>query len=246
MAKKKTNEIVEEQRRAREEFLELKRMQMGEMPTGPKPSEEAVAPKTFSEKVKNIWYHDKYPILGGLAACIIIVILVAQCCTRVKPDLQMVVFSYTAISDASCDKIAALAEKYCDDINGDGKIKVQVVNCSFNENGDTQYRYTVMQKLQTMIAAGSDTVLYITDEKGAAYFSDSNGAFAECFEGEFKPLGSAFYDACKPDGSNVLEAELPEGLRAACRKTGAQVYKKEKHIKEYEAASEKLLEKFTE
>ena len=33
------NEILEEQRRAREEFLELKKMQSGEMKAPPKPSE---------------------------------------------------------------------------------------------------------------------------------------------------------------------------------------------------------------
>ena len=56
MAKKKqVNPIIAEQRRAREEFLKLKRMQSGEIPTEPKPSEIAVKPKTFTEKLKNIW-----------------------------------------------------------------------------------------------------------------------------------------------------------------------------------------------
>ena len=43
------NEILEEQRRAREEFLELKKMQSGEMKAPPKPSEVAIVPKTPKE-----------------------------------------------------------------------------------------------------------------------------------------------------------------------------------------------------
>ena len=35
MAEKKTNEIIEEQRRARQEFLDLKKMQQGEMEAPP-------------------------------------------------------------------------------------------------------------------------------------------------------------------------------------------------------------------
>ena len=52
MADKKSNDILEEQRRAREEFLKLKKMQQGELEAGPKPSEVAVAPKTAKEKAE--------------------------------------------------------------------------------------------------------------------------------------------------------------------------------------------------
>lgn len=246
MSGKKTNEILEEQRRARKEFLELKRMQNGEMPTGPKPSEVAAAPRSFSEKLKNIWYHDKYIILGGLAACIVLAIIVAQCCGRVNPDLQLVVFAYSPVSDASCDKIAALAEQYCEDINGDGRVEIQVINCSFSETGDSQYRFTVMQKMQSAIAANDEALLYIVDEKGEAYFNDNDGALKDCFEEAFKPLNQEFYSACEPDASNMLETRLPDGLRIACRKTNAVAFKNSKHIEEYTAASRAIIEKIAE
>ena len=44
MSEKDTNEILEEQRRARQEFSELKKMQNGEMAAPPKPSEVAIVP----------------------------------------------------------------------------------------------------------------------------------------------------------------------------------------------------------
>ena len=51
MAKKSVSDTIAQQRKAREEFLELKKMQHGEIQAPPKPSEMAVEPKTFSEKL---------------------------------------------------------------------------------------------------------------------------------------------------------------------------------------------------
>ena len=60
MAEKKTNEILEAQRKARQDFLDLKKMQSGEITPPPKPSEEAVLPKTGKDKAKNFWFHYKW------------------------------------------------------------------------------------------------------------------------------------------------------------------------------------------
>lgn len=248
MAKKKTNEIVEEQRRARQEFLELKKMQHGEIPTGPKPSEVAIVPKTPREKLKNIWYHDKYIILGALAACIVIIVMVAQCCSRVSPDLQILVFTYTPVSDASCEKIARFSEEYCADINGDGQVSVQVINCSFSkDSSNTQYQYTMMQKLQATIAANDETLLYITDPESAQYFEGEDSPLSGCFDEPFQPLNEAFYAACTLDeDSNAISFELPEGLKMACRSTDAQAFKHTKKLEEYLKYSKEILKAATE
>ena len=71
MADKKINETLAQQRKAREDFLALKRMQQGELDAGPKPSEIAIELKTPMDKLKNIWFHDKWYILGVIAIAII-------------------------------------------------------------------------------------------------------------------------------------------------------------------------------
>ena len=53
MAKKQVSETIKQQRKARKDFLELKKMQSGEIDTGPKPSEVAIVPKTFKEKLSS-------------------------------------------------------------------------------------------------------------------------------------------------------------------------------------------------
>ena len=50
-----SNKIIEEQRRAREEFVKLKKLQHGEIAADT--VAEEIVPKTFKEKVQNYWYH---------------------------------------------------------------------------------------------------------------------------------------------------------------------------------------------
>ena len=50
MAIKKVSETIKQQRKAQKDFLELKKMQSGEMDAGPKPSDVEIKPKTFLEK----------------------------------------------------------------------------------------------------------------------------------------------------------------------------------------------------
>ena len=93
------NEILEEQRRAREEFLELKKMQSGEMKAPPKPSEVAIVPKTPKEKWDNFWFQYKWHVTAIVAVTVILAVLITQCATRTKYDLEVVYFTYTAALD---------------------------------------------------------------------------------------------------------------------------------------------------
>ncbi len=244
--KKKVNPIIAEQRRAREEFLKLKRMQSGEIPTEPKPSEIAVKPKTLGEKLKNIWYHDKFFIVGGLLTCIVLAIMVAQCARRVKPDLQIVVFTYDAVSDASCEQISKFAQKHCEDINGDGEVKVQVVNCSFSmESNNAQHRYTLIQKMQGIMVADENALLYITDDESITYFNNPESALNNCFDGEPKPLNEYFYKECKINSDNPLEYELQDGLSISIRNLKGTVLEDKDGVKDYIKNSKKILEAAT-
>ena len=64
MSEKNKNETIEQQRRAREEFLKLKKIQQGELPAEPKPSDVAIVPKTREEKLSNFWFHHKWHVIA--------------------------------------------------------------------------------------------------------------------------------------------------------------------------------------
>ena len=239
MSEKKTNEILEEQRKARQEFLELKKMQNGEMKAPPKPSEVAIVPKTPKEKWDNFWFQYKWHVVAIVATAVVLAILIPQCATRTKYDLQAVYFTYTTALDAQTEKVADYLKKYAEDTNGDGEINVQVVNVSFSKTtGDSQYRYTMLSKLQAMIAGDENAILYITDNDSYQYLNEISESGA-LLEGEPFKFGDDFYTATETEEFG----KLPEGLQISCRIISETTMENKKDAaKAYESAN-KLLEK---
>lgn len=238
MSEKKTNEILEEQRKARQEFLELKKMQHGEMKAPPKPSEVAIVPKTPKEKWDNFWFQYKWHVIAITAVTVVLAVLITQCATRTKYDFEVVYFTYTAVVDEQTEKIADYLQKYAEDINGDGEINIQVVNVSFsNKSGDTQYRYTMMTKLQAMIAGDENAILYITDGESYKYLDEiSKGG--SLFEDESYKFGEDFYNATQSEQFG----KLPEGLQISCRRISETTMEKRKEAAEAYESAKKLLE----
>ncbi len=231
--KKKVNSVLEEQRRARQEFLELKKMQSGEIAPEPKPSETEIVPKTFSEKVQNYWYHYKWVTLIGFFIAVIFTICLVQCVTKVEPDLKIIVYGHTYIDD---NGLSDLAEQYVTDLNGDGKVKVEIVNCSFNDGGmDLQYAYTMRQKV-TCVLSEPTSLLFVFDQKGYDDYLANLNTNNALFEQQPVLLGKTFYTA---------NETLPDGLLIACRNINASKLKKEKGIEKYYAASQKVLKALT-
>ena len=119
------NDILEEQRKAREEFLKLKKMQQGEIDAGPKPSEVAIVPKTPKEKAANFWFQYKWHTIGIVAAVIVLAVLVAQCVSRPVYDMELVYFTYSPILDEQTTQIAEYFEEFAEDLDGNGEVNVQ-------------------------------------------------------------------------------------------------------------------------
>lgn len=214
MSQKKTNDILEEQRRSREEFLKLKKMQQGEIPTGPKPSEEAILPSTPKEKWQNFWFHYKWMVIGITAAVVIFTILTVQAINKPKYDYQIIYFSYSQAMDDQLEKVEEYFEKLSSDIDGNGEVNVQVVNCSFyNEQQNVSYRNTILTKLQAIVAAEPQAMLFITDKDSHKYFDDMSDT-TSLFEGEPIPLNEEFYKTTTDD----TFGNLPEGLQISVRR----------------------------
>ena len=239
MGDRKTNEIIEEQRRARKEFLKLKQMQNGEVKPEPKPSEVAFVPRTFGEKASNFWFHYKAGVIGIVISVILLAVLVSQCMSRVNYDLEILYFTYTPTLDAQTEKMADYFEQYATDVNGDGEVNVTVLNCSLSKNNrDIQYRNTILTKVQTVLAGNEKSLLIIADPESVEYFNNikMKGSF---FEGEGFKLENEFYEACKIE--NVTK-ELPQNFSIYLRRVSGTVLGKDKDVEKYFTASKKLLE----
>ncbi len=240
MEKKKKNEILEEQRKARAEFLKLKQMQQGSLAPEPKPSEVAYVPKTFKQKLSNFWFQYKAHLIALIALILVLSILISQCANRVKNDLKIIYFTYSILLDDDVQALETCFEKYIDDVNKDGKVKVTILNCSYpSDNKNVQYRNTLLQKMQAAIVAEEDTYLIITDTESIGYFYDNETA-DDIFEGETLPLSEKFYKTAKKGGVNGL----PSDLQVSTRKKRTNT--KDKFANDYYKESKKLFEKITD
>ena len=237
VSEKKTNDILEEQRKAREEFLKLKKMQHGEISAPPKPSEVAILPKTPKEKLANFWFQYKWHIIAIFALGVVLAVMITQCATRVKYDLEVIYFTYTPVFDEQTNQIAAYMESLAEDVNKDGEVHVQVINCSYEKtSGNSQYNYSVLTKLQTLLAGDENALLFITQEDSYEYLNQIGDD--TLFTGEPYFLGESFYAATRSESLG----DLPEGLQISCRRVTETTLAKRKNIQEIYASSLGLLE----
>lgn len=180
MAKKpKKSETLRQREFANKEFIELKKMQRGEIEPEKKP-ETPPEEMTLKKKAENLWfYYGKFLILGIIILAVI-VFSVNQCMTKTKYDIKIIYFTYEPVSDNVTSALAEKLKEYTDDTNKDGEINVMVVNCSCDKNSDYNIQ---LQKMQALIAADDEAMLFIVDEDSLEYFkkirSDNKSFFSD-------------------------------------------------------------------
>ena len=238
MANNKKNDIIEEQRRARAEFLRLKKMQSGEIYAGPKPNEVAIVPTTPKEKWNNFWFQYKWWVVTAVVSVIVLAVLISQCASRVAPDLEIIYFSYTPVLDQQIAPVAEYFEEYAKDMNGDGEVNVQLVNCSVSETGDTQYKTSILSKLQAIIATDEKALLFITDSKSITYF-DNFSSDVYIFEGDPLVLGEDFYKATESEDIGPLT----EGLTLSIRRVSDTLLEENDKVVKYYKESVRIMNK---
>ena len=236
MGKKKESETIRQQRKAREDFLELKKMQTGEIEAGPKPSEITLEPMTFSDKLQNFWYHFKWHTIGILFLFVGFVVIIAQCASRKNWDMIVVYFTYTPVMDEQTAMISDYLESISRDINSDEEVNIQVVNCSMpTDSSNVQYSKTILSKLQSLIAVEEKALLYITDEESIHYFDAD--AVKGIFEESPVPLDDRFYSATVSEDFGPL----PEGLQISCRNVPETATEKNENIKSVYDESRRII-----
>ena len=234
------NETLEQQRKARQEFLELKKMQHGEAGAVHNPDEDAVIPKTLREKAANFWYHYKWYAVSIILAAVIIAVSAAQCANTVKSDFKVVVFSYSPISDTQLTPLKAYMEDMCDDVNGDGAVSIQFINCSYDRSeNNAQYEYTVLTKIQAVLAGEDYALLYISDDESYKYLSESDGTEG-LFEQEPCKIGQNLISKLSAESEDGIP--LPDNLQISCRVVKDSAIEGKKNIDTIEEQSYKIIE----
>lgn len=155
---------VAEQRRRQQEFIEFKKQSEGALPP-PERAYEVCSPKGFRAKAENIWYHYKYYIIFVPIAIAVFAVLVAQCAATPKYDYTVLLNSTQYVSEDDSEILAEIMAKYGEDLNGDGKVAVDVVNCTRNQSGkDAQTIQAKAQKFLAEVATGKARIIIVNRE----------------------------------------------------------------------------------
>ena len=134
------------------------------------------------------WFYYKWHMLAALVLALTIVICTAQCVMKVDPDYYVLFYAQNYYTDEALQEVTDELQKYSEDLNGDGKVKVMAVNCTFSDN-DTQRINTVRQ--QALLQMTTDnTCFWVMDKSGVElyYNNDDIDIFA-------KPTGFSQYDS---------------------------------------------------
>lgn len=131
-----------------------------------KPTPKEEIPQTAQSRWENFWYHHKLKFWLILFLAVVLVIAIVQLVTRNEPDYYVLFISEKAYTDKDLKELAAYLEQYGEDLDGDGKVEVQIENCCFNADQD---RNSSVQQIQAHLVSG-DRLFFIWDPAGYEYF----------------------------------------------------------------------------
>ena len=148
---------------------------------------------TKKEKAQNWWHYHKFIVLGVVLGIAAVVWIVKDTVFQTRPDVQV---GYIGRHDLPIDTVNALQDAltpYCTDLNGDGKVVVQISQYTVDFAGeesdaDAYYQMAGVTQLSAEITSG-ETFLYILQDP--AGFEKNTGALR-------------YRDGTQPDDAEAL------------------------------------------
>ena len=153
---------------------------------------------TKQEKAANWWYYHKLYVGIAVIAVVLVVWMVHDVVTRVRPDYRV---GYVGSSNLPTDTVTALENTlaaYCDDRNGDGKVVVELVqyNLDFDSESENTDAYTQMADVTRLSAD-------LSSEDGPYIFIMQDTDYAQQLAETAGDL--QYLDGTMPDTENVDE-----------------------------------------
>lgn len=145
----------------------------GVKPEELEPTPPAPPPTTPGEKWENFWYHHKWKviIIGFLA--IALGVILWQTLTVDRADYTVLMTTKYAYSTQQLDALEKELARYGDDLDGDGKVEVEVLNCYLGAADATTY-YANHQALEAHLVAG-DVMLFLWEPEYYSSFVATAG-----------------------------------------------------------------------
>ena len=114
------------------------------------------------ERLANFWYHNKIWILFAAFIIGVVGFIVIDEITRVRADMNVMMIANNGLAFRQ-EELEKFFEKYCDDLNGDGQVKVSVMIMPLDpDSKDYQAQQGYQAKFIAQIQLPND-ILVITD-----------------------------------------------------------------------------------
>lgn len=231
------SDTLEQRKKAQRDFLELKKMQAGNIIA--EPNAEPEPPKTFSEKIKNFWYHYKARTILCIFAAIALSICVAQCAVKTNYDASVVLYTNDFYSNSQLSLLTDYITEFFSDTNGDNKINVQIIDCSYSTDStyDSDYVNSHATKLQATIVSEPEVQLFIVDNAKLTELNSISSTVGE-FIIDAVPMPNDFYSLKTQEGYT-----FPKNLIIGRRALKGTIMENNEKAVAYQAAASQVLNK---
>ncbi len=194
----------------------------------------------MKKKIDNFWYHYKAHTLITLLILILAVAGFKSCSDKQEIDLHMAYMSTNPISQQSIDAVEkSLAEAdLLKDLDGDGAAIFYMDTVVHNFNADSDMDQYAMQKVQTILYAGTHTITLAHQYA----LEDYDGSFEDISDyvrdGDkvFESPEEGFVSGISVEGNKYLESLgiNTENLYVAMRRRTNAETEKNTYAKEFE------------
>lgn len=155
---------------------------------------------TKIEKAANWWHYHWMAVVVAVLVVVFSVWIIKDTVFQTRPDVQV---AYVGTSDLPTDTVTALQDAltpFCSDLNGDGKVVVQVDSYTVdfdaaNESTDAYYQMAGVTRLSAELSSGGKTYIFLLEDPEG--FETQTGALQ-------------YLDGTVPDDPETTDADWRE------------------------------------
>ncbi len=141
-----------------------------------------IVPKTGKEKRANWWFHHKWKVISSVLLLAAFISFITPMLTRVDPDYSVIIATSFGVPQELIDDLEVHFGQYADDRNGDKKVKVEVMHCTFNVHAANLVETNELQASFVRFAADAgagESMIIFYDDASFDYLAqdDMDGFF---------------------------------------------------------------------
>ena len=200
----------------------------------------ALLSEETKKKVENFFYYYKFHVLLGAFVLFFLIIFIRDMVTKIEYDYSIAFLGDYSLTEKDSQAFQTSCQKHADDLNGDGKIHVQLSDYSCPDEEDDGFDPQVFAAMQTRfivdVQEGTSMIFFLNQEKYEDYKDE--GVFPANAEDYTSIQDCQGY---KEAGSPQSAGEYMVALRIIDESSGLS---EDEEIQDYYTANEKLLREF--